>query len=107
MPARFCMDCGALFDRESAPGLRCPACQPAATRQRQKRPPSGQRGYGADHRKLRARLIAAFRPGQPCARCGQPIATTKDAQLGHDDADRTQYRGLEHVRCNESTSTRR
>lgn len=36
---------------------------------------STERGYGSEHQAIRARLLRAFRPGQPCARCGYPIAS--------------------------------
>ena len=67
------------------------------------------RGYGAAHQALRNRLLAAWKPGQPCARCGQPMwhRWTTDADgkrvsaidLGHND-QRTGYTGLEHRGCN-------
>jgi DNA-directed RNA polymerase subunit RPC12/RpoP len=106
MPKRWCIGCGDLFDLDTTGTLRCPACQAIATAKRQARPNTTRRGYGTPHQKLRARLLAAFQPGQPCARCGKPIRTKADAQLGHIDADRSRYRGLEHVRCNEATSGR-
>lgn len=60
------------------------------------------RGYGAAHQQIRARLLADLRrnPGQTCWRCGQPIAVGQLLDLGHDDHDRTVYRGLEHRHCN-------
>lgn len=68
-----------------------------------------ERGYGSQHQALRARLLAAWKPGQPCARCGQPMNyrwTTDRAgrkvsaiDLGHND-QRTGYTGLEHRGCN-------
>lgn len=70
---------------------------------------TAQRGYGTKHEQLRARLLKAWRPGDPCARCGQPMLYrwTLDRNgnriaaihLGHTD-DRTGYTGLEHARCN-------
>jgi DNA-directed RNA polymerase subunit RPC12/RpoP len=107
MPKRFCLDCGRLFDRDATGTQRCPQCQPAATARRQARGSTAARGYGAAHQRLRRQLLGAFEPGQPCARCGKPIASADDAQLGHLDGDRGRYRGLEHVRCNEATSGRR
>jgi hypothetical protein len=117
MPKRFCIctgctacgpgRCGKLFDRDDTSTQRCARCQPAATAAIQARPNTTRRGYGAAHQRLREQLIAAFQPGQPCARCGRPIASKDDAQLGHDDHDRTRYRGLEHVQCNEATAGRK
>ena len=119
MPSRFCQchGCtacngspqqahGALYDLDATGTLRCPPCQQVATARRQARPNTTRRGYGSSHQKLRAQLLAQFVPGQPCARCRKPITSRKDAQLGHDDHDRTRYRGLEHVACNEATSGR-
>jgi hypothetical protein len=64
------------------------------------------RGYGTPHQKLRKQLIAAFTPGQPCARCGQPIWNPAEADLGHTD-DKMAYTGLEHQRCNRADGPRR
>lgn len=67
------------------------------------------RGYGAAHQKLREQLLARWRPGQPCARCGQPMLyrwlitpngrRVSAIDLGHTD-DRSGYTGLEHRDCN-------
>jgi hypothetical protein len=74
------------------------------------------RGYGWSHRKLREALLARWRPGDPCARCGQPMLyrwiTGPDGRrisaidLGH-TADRTGYTRLEHRWCNRSDGGRR
>lgn len=118
MPKRFCQcrGCtacggdgqahGALFDLDTTNTLRCPACQAVATSKRQARPNTTSRGYGAKHQALRRKLLQKFVPGQPCARCRLPIRSRADAQLGHLDGDRSRYRGLEHVACNEATSGR-
>jgi hypothetical protein len=70
---------------------------------------TSERGYGSSHQALRSRLLAAWKPGQPCARCGQPIyyiwtwdlngKRVSAVDLGHTD-DRRGYAGLEHRRCN-------
>src|SRR5216684_1284208 len=74
-----------------------------------------QRGYGYWHRKERARQIALWHPGQPCARCGQPIWELRAwrngrwqsvVDLGH-TTDRLGYRGLEHMTCNRGDTERR
>jgi len=101
------LDCHRLYDRDATGTQRCPRCQPAATAARQARPNTTRRGYGSQHQAKRKQLLEQFVPGQPCARCGKPITTVGDAQLGHDDHDRSRYRGLEHIRCNEATTGRR
>ena len=58
-----------------------------------------ERGYGHEHRKARAEYITAFTPGDPCARCGEPMWDTEDAHLDHNE-DRTGYLGLSHGLCN-------
>jgi hypothetical protein len=76
---------------------------------------TAQRGYGHDHAKLRAALLARWRPGDPCARCGQPMwhrwlqvngKQVSAIDLGH-TADRTAYTGLEHRACNRGDGARR
>lgn len=66
-----------------------------------------QRGYDAEHqrkRRISAAMVAAGR-GQ-CWRCGLPIAPGEAFDLGHDDHDRTKYRGPEHPYCNRSAGGR-
>ena len=71
------------------------------------RPHSTARGYGRPHRKLRMQIDELVRAGRAaCWRCGQPIGPREDWDLGHDDTDRSRYRGPEHVRCNRSTRSR-
>lgn len=64
------------------------------------------------HVKARAELVEAYRPGDPCARCGHPMwPPTSALHADHDDNDPTgrTYLGLSHgsepcqdcgVRCN-------
>lgn len=59
-----------------------------------------QRGYGWDHQKARKAALAAFVVGQPCVRCGKPLASKRGLELDHDDDDRSRYRGLAHAACN-------
>lgn len=77
---------------------------------------TSQRGYGPQHQALRSRLLNAWRPGQPCARCGQPMnyRWTLDSRgrqvsaidLGHND-QRTGWTGLEHRACNRRDGQRK
>lgn len=105
MPKRFCIGCRKLFDRSLTGTQRCPACQAPADRARNARASTAQRGYGSEHQALRKDLAEQFVPGQPCARCGQPIAAIDDADLGHADGQQG-YRGLEHKRCNRGAPSR-
>lgn len=69
---------------------------------------STQRGYGAAHKKLRERVKPFVLAGQvDCWRCGRPIDPAEPWDLGHDDEDRSQYRGPEHMRCNRGAPNRR
>lgn len=66
------------------------------------------RGYDSTHDKLRAQWVPRVATGTVrCWRCGQYIGAQEPFDLGHDDTDRTKYRGPEHVRCNRSTRDRR
>ena len=68
---------------------------------------STARGYNYAHQQLRKRLLALWRPGDPCARCGQPMyGPPSMIHLGH-TADRTGYIGLEHRFCNCSDGAKR
>lgn len=63
--------------------------------------------YGYAHRRLREELLAAFTPGQPCARCGRPMwGPASKIHLGHDHVNGG-YLGLEHEKCNEADGARR
>lgn len=56
------------------------------------------RGYGSDHQKDRARVKRDLvDPGlASCWRCGGWVNPAMPWDLGHDDHDRTVYRGPEH-----------
>lgn len=103
MPRRFCIEttngvvCGAVFDGDTQ---RCPVHQARAdARLRARRGSTTQRGYGTAHQQLRAKLLAQWKPGDPCARCGKPMTDKTRIDLGHQDGKRG-YRGLEHDTCN-------
>ena len=100
MAARVCPDCRAIFD-PAATGSRagrCPACSRVRDRARGGRE---ARGYGDDHRRIRADLVQRQAAGETliCWRCGLPIVGA--FHLGHDDRDRAVTRGPEHpIECN-------
>lgn len=59
---------------------------------------SSQRGYDYRHQVIRERLKPLVLSGNAtCWRCGYPIAPDMNWDLGHDDHDRTKYRGPEHA----------
>ena len=60
--------------------------------------------YGYQHQKLRKQVEPSVRAGKAtCWRCQERIDPGTDWDLGHDDDDRTKYRGPEHVHCNRAT----
>jgi hypothetical protein len=67
-----------------------------------------QRGYDAKHYKARSRVAPLVATGQvKCWRCGELINPAEPWDYGHDDLDRTVYRGPEHAACNRATASRR
>lgn len=92
MTHRPCLNCGTL-----TPHTRCTHC----------RPTTHQRGYGHQHQTLRNTLRQHVDTGQAtCWRCHQPIHPGTPWHLGHDDHDRTVYKGPEHARCNITAANR-
>lgn len=76
-------------------------CDTHAAQHERARGTRQQRGYGSAHDKLRAEWAPKVATGTvPCWRCGQLISSHTPWDLGHDDKDRTRYRGPEHPRCN-------
>ena len=66
------------------------------------------RGYGAAHQQQRRHWAPTVNAGRAtCWRCGQPIHPGTPWDLGHDDHDRTKYRGPEHTHCNRSAAGRK
>lgn len=75
-----------------------------AWRQTQSR---AERGYGPEHDRLRAAWAPYVAAGVvACWRCHTLIHPGEDWHLGHDDQDRTIYRGPEHVPCNMGAARR-
>jgi hypothetical protein len=65
------------------------------------------RGYGTEHKRIRAKWKPIVDAGQAnCWRCGQWLDPSKPWDLGHDDHDRTIYRGPECRPCNRATKGR-
>ena len=100
MARRVCVEpgCPTLTD-----STRCPT----HARERDKARGKRAHGSGSDwtHTKLRRSWQARMDAGEPvdCWRCHKPI-DVGDWHLGHDDHDRTIYRGPEHPRCNLSAA---
>ncbi|WP_109507220.1 hypothetical protein [Nocardioides speluncae] len=67
-----------------------------------------ERGYGNEHQKMRAQIKRdVVDPGLGyCWRCGRWIDPAKPWDLGHDDHDRSTYRGPECRPCNRGTRRR-
>ncbi|SRR6266851_1308234 len=76
-----------------------------ATRRRKPQAP-----YGAAHARARQELLAAFRDGQRCPRCGKPMRAWQKLDAGH-VIPRMLGGGLgplrlEHARCNRAAGAR-
>lgn len=101
MTLRVCAEAGCP---ELCQGTRCPTHTRARDKARGTRQ---QRGYDAAHAKLRAHYARRMAKGETftCWRCLDPIDPAS-WHLGHDDTDRSIYRGPECVPCNTATSGR-
>lgn len=80
------------------------------------RPSPAERGYGREHRRLRRKVARQVEAGEAyCWRCLEEGKTKEQAwippgsdwHLGHDDRDRSIYRGAEHALCNVRTMAHR
>lgn len=94
-----CLDCGAPGHRR-----RCPSCTRGLDRSRGT---TAARGYGGQHQSEREQWRPHVERGEvDCWRCRERIHEAEPWDLGHDDGDRSRYRGPEHVRCNRATTGR-
>lgn len=60
-----------------------------------------ERGYGTDHQRIRRQWKPIVEAGGVrCWRCNELIHPGTRWDLGHDDHDRSRYRGPEHAACN-------
>ena len=83
---------------------KCPTHQRA---DEQARGSSTQRGYGHAHQATRAQWAPLVATGHVrCWRCRRHIDAGEPWDLGHDDVDRSRYRGPEHAACNRRTASR-
>lgn len=91
--------CPTPVDRDAYRGL----CTPCAGDYELGRGRRQQRGYDADHDRLRAAYAPAVARGEvTCWRCDQPIRPDEPWDLGHDNGV---HRGPEHAnRCNRSAA---
>jgi hypothetical protein len=64
-----------------------------------------ERGYGAEHQRLRQQLLPTAY-GQPCQHCGERMWPHQELHLDHTE-DRTGYRGIVHAHCNTSEAATR
>jgi hypothetical protein len=65
------------------------------------------KGYDTTHKLLRKQWAPLVATGEVrCWRCREFIAPGEPWDLGHDDHDRTLYRGPECRKCNRSTAAR-
>ena len=62
-------------------------------------------GYGAEHKKLRAKLLPTAY-GTACYRCGQLMLPGQKLHLDHTD-DRSGYGGFSHSVCNLKAAARK
>ena len=83
------------------PATRGKFCDGDAAVYERERGTTQERGYGARHEALRVKWAPIVERGEGvCWRCERAIDPAGGWHLGHDDDDRSIYRGPEHVDCN-------
>jgi hypothetical protein len=88
----YCDECRRLAAKRKRPDTR-------------NRGTTNSRGYGKAHQRLRDEWKRKVDAGLvKCWRCGGLIIPGTPWDLGHDDADRTRYKGPEHRKCNRATN---
>ena len=106
-PERRRCRCGKEFTQRRYNQRYCsPECKPSYTGRKVATPE--ERGYGKEHARLRREWAKIVAQGNThCWRCGTWIDPAEPWHLGHDDHDRSIYRGPECVHCNTSTAASR
>jgi len=88
-------------------GERCPACITRDQQRRDAKRGSRQsRGYNAEHDRERAACLAVFTPGQACVLGGEPLPTSDNLDLAHNES-RTGWLGLACAAHNRNTAGKR
>lgn len=91
---RRCAVCARSFVARAPHGR---FCSKSCRERSRTRLSASERGYGPEHSRLRRQVAAVVKAGAAvCWRCGLPIAAGQAWDLGHDDDDRSVYRGPEH-----------
>jgi hypothetical protein len=102
---RVCAEsgCPALVDA----GTRDGRCDQHRRERDRARGSSTDRGYGTEHQQIRAQWAPLVATGNvKCWRCREFIPGDAPWHLGHDDHDRSKYRGPEHEGCNTAVAGR-
>jgi hypothetical protein len=102
VPDHACKRCGITIPASRGrPAALCWRCRALGGGSSYERPSAYERGYDSEHVRLRRQLAPQVALGQTeCWRCGRVIAPGEPWDLGHDDRDRSLYRGPEHEWCN-------